>query len=222
MKKLSSNPFAATDLCIFRFVEGELNVYLVKLKHSYYKGQWALPGALVSGDEDLNQAAKRVYKEATGNTNLLLEQLHTFSNPQRDPRTRSISTAFLTFPKGKILSFAPCDKYEEGQWMEVSQIKELAYDHSKIISKALQRISSKLNYTTIGLLLLPEKFTLSDLQEVYEYFLKNKIDKRNFRKRILSFDILKDTGEMLTGLKARPAKLYSAKQREIITLPMFN
>lgn len=215
-------PFAATDVCVFRFIKGELYIYVVKLKHSVFKGKWALPGGLVREGEDLDSAIKRIYKEGTGNSKAFFEQLYTFSNPNRDPRTRSISTAYLAFPKGSVIKFMPCDKYEEGKWVNVAELNNLAYDHPKIVSKALDTISSKLNYSSIGLLLLSEKFTLTDLQDLYEYFLKIKIDKRNFRRKILSFDIIKDSNEILTGIKARPAKLYMAKEWQVKAIPMFN
>ena len=215
-------PFAASDLCIFRFMNGELYVYLVKLKYSFYKGLWALPGGLVKEKEDLETACKRIYKEATGRKNAYFEQLHTFSDPKRDPRTRSISTSYIALPQGEIVSFSPCSKYQTGEWKKVKEIKTLAYDHLKILNNALEDIATKLNYSTIGLSLLPKKFTFKDLQDLYEYCLKIKIDKRNFRKKIISLNIIKKSGEMLTGIKARPAMLFTSKEPGIKAIPMFN
>jgi len=222
MKTISKNPLAASDLCIFRFMNGELYIYLVKLKYSFFKGLWALPGGLVKEKEDLDTTCKRIYKEATGRENAYFEQLHTFSDPKRDPRTRSISTSYIALPQGQTVSFSPCTKYETGEWKKVKEIKTLAYDHIKIINNALENIAAKLNYSTIALAMLPKKFTLKDLQDLYEYCLKIKIDKRNFRKKILSLNIVKESGEILTGLKARPAMLFTPKEPGIKSIPMFN
>jgi len=222
MKKTPKYPLSASDLCIFRFMNGNLYVYLVKLKYSFYKGLWALPGSLVKEKENLDMTCERIYKEATGMEKAYFKQLYTFSDPKRDPRTRSISTSYIAMPQGQIASFSPCSKYESGEWRKVKEIKTLAYDHMKILNNALENIAEKLNYSTIGLALLPKKFTLKDLQDLYEFCLKIKIDKRNFRKKILSLNIIKESGEMLTGLKARPAMLYTAKEQGIKAIPMFN
>jgi len=176
---------------------------------------------LVRDQETLEDAAKRIYTEATKDTPLLLEQLYTFSDPKRDPRSRSISTAYFTFPKKTGEEFLAYSKYLGGKWWNVKDIPKLAYDHNEILEVAFDRIASKLNYTTIALLLLPEEFTLTELQGVYEYFSKKKIDKRNFRNKILSLRIAKETGEFRKG-EHRPAKLYIPFRDEIEIISLFS
>lgn len=215
------NPFSATDLVISKFRDGKLFIYLVKISVEHSNGKWALPGALVRDMETLEDAANRVFFEASNMRLVTLEQLYTFSDPDRDQRSRSISTAYLAFadnPEG----FEVCSKYIEGKWWDVHNIPKLAYDHNNVLEVALDRISSKLNYSTIGFFLLNKEFTLTEYQELYEYFIEEPIDKRNFRKKILSLKILKETGKMLTNRIARPAKIYSPKERKISIISLFS
>lgn len=213
-KIVQKNPFAATDLVISKFREGKMLVYLVKISAEHLKGKWALPGALIRNDETLEQAATRVFFEASNIKQVTLEQLYTFSDPERDKRNRSISTAYLAFAD-KPENFQVCSKYLEGKWFDIKEIPKLAYDHNKILDVALERISSKINYSTIGFFLLNKEFTLTEFQELYEYFAKNPIDKRNFRKKVLSLKIVKETGKTVTNRIARPAKIYSPIKRKI-------
>ncbi len=213
-KVAQKNPFAATDLVISKFRDGKMFIYLVKIAAEHSKGKWALPGALVKNEETLEQAALRVFFEASNTKQATLEQLYTFSEPDRDPRNRSISTAYLAFADNPE-NFKVCSKYLEGKWFDLKEIPKLAYDHNKIINVALERISSKLNYSTIGFFLLKKEFTLTEFQELYEYFAKNPIDKRNFRKKVLALKIVKETGKMLTDRIARPAKIYIPIKRKI-------
>lgn len=213
-KVAQKNPFAATDLVISKFRDGKIFIYLVKISAEHLKGKWALPGALIKNDETLEQAATRVFSEASNTKQVTLEQLYTFSDPKRDPRNRSISTAYLAFADNPE-NFKVCSKYLEGKWFDVKEIPKLAYDHNKILSVALERIASKLNYSTLGFFLLNKEFTLTEFQELCEYFAKNPIDKRNFRKKVLSLNIVKETGKTVTNRIARPAKIYSPIKRKI-------
>ncbi len=215
------NPFAAIDMAIFRFAENKLLVYIVKLKLEPFSGKLALPGSLLQSDEDLRTAARRVFFEATGSQKAFFEQVYTFSAPDRDVRRRSIATAYMAFPESDVALFEPCEKYTYGQWRDAFSIHDLAYDHDQILSVCRERIASKLNYTSIALLLLPQKFTLTEMQKLYEYCLQRNIDKRNFRKKILSLNIIKPTGEKRLGRKARPAMLYQAVSRSLETIPLF-
>lgn len=212
--------FSASDVVIPAFQEGKLLIYLVKLKADHLKGQWALPGALVRDNENLDQTTKRIYQEATGQNPLLYEQLYTFSDPKRDSRSRSISTAYLTFPRNNK-NFNPCAKYAQGKWWDYQKIPKLAYDHNQILKEAYQRIASKIHYSTMSFFLIETAFTLSDLQILFQYFQKEPIDKRNFRKKILSMDLIEETGDVCTGKKYRPAKLYRTKNNELLTFKMY-
>ena len=216
-KVTQKNPFAATDLVISKFRDGKMFIYLVKISAEHSKGKWALPGALIKNQETLEEAATRVFFEASDTKQVTLEQLYTFSDPKRDPRNRSISTAYLAFADTPE-NFQVCSKYLEGKWFDIKEIPKLAYDHNKIIDVALERIGSKLNYSTIGFFLLKKEFTLTEFQNLYEYFAKNSIDKRNFRKKVLSLNIVKETGKMVTDKIARPAKIYTPFKRKITVI----
>lgn len=216
-KVTQKNPFAATDLVISKFRDGKMFIYLVKISAEHSKGKWALPGALIKNEETLEDAATRVFFEASNTKQVTLEQLYTFSDPKRDPRNRSISTAYLAFADTPE-NFQVCSKYLEGKWFDIKEIPKLAYDHNKIIDVALERIASKLNYSTIGFFLLKKEFTLTEFQNLYEYFAKNPIDKRNFRKKVLSLNIVKETGKMVTDKIARPAKIYTPSKRKITVI----
>ena len=218
----SNNPFSAVDLILLRFKEGQLFTYLIQLSAKHFYKQWAFPGSLVKDDETLETSAGRIYQEASGNTELYLEQLYTFSDPKRDPRSRSISTTYLGFPKKEDQHFHPCSKYFQGDWKEVKKIDRLAYNHNEILRVAIERVAAKLEYTTLAFFLLPSSFTLTELQELYEYFLKKPIDKRNFRKKILSLSIIEETGYMRTGEKSRPAKLYHPTKNGLTSISLFS
>ena len=215
------NPFAATDIGIFRFNDHALQVYLVELTIQPFVGSLALPGTLVRETEDLTAASKRSYREATGHDRAYFEQVFTFSGLDRDPRVRSISTAYMALPDQDIADFAPSGKYSKAAWFGVHDLPDLAFDHKSIIDVCVDRIRAKLNYTTIALLLLAEEFTLTELQSVYEFCMERKLDKRNFRKKMLSLQILKPTELRRTGERARPAMLYRAKDRNMQIIPLF-
>jgi len=216
----ATNPYAATDVGIFRFREKNLQIYLVRLKTESQKGKLAFPGSLLRMDENLQQAATRVFQEGTGAVPGYLEQVFTFSELERDPRQRSISTAYMSFPDGEE-QYTPCDKYADGDWYDAYHVSGLAYDHDAILATCRERIAAKLNYTTIALYLLPELFVLSDMQLLYETCLERPLDKRNFRKKILSMGIVEASGKTLRGQKARPAMLYRAVEKSMQTIPLF-
>ncbi len=216
----AQNPYSAADIVISAFRDKKLFVYLVQLKVEHFQDQWSLPGALVNEDENLDATATRVFIEATASDPAYIEQLYTFSNPDRDPRSRSISTAYLTFPTS-MDDFQPCEKYSDGKWFDTTELPKLAYDHNQILDTAFERIGAKLNYSTIAFSLLPTEFTLTELQDLYEHFSAQPLDKRNFRKKILSLDIVKATGTKRQGEKARPAELYTAKSKDLKLIPLF-
>jgi len=204
-------PLVAVDIIIFTVFEEDLKVLLVKRKILPFKGMWAIPGGFIHMDESLDDAAKRELKEETNVSEVYLEQLYTFGDPHRDPRTRVITVAYFALVSPEKLNLQAATDVEEVRWFSMYKLPDLAFDHKEILDYALERLRNKLNYTTVGFQLLPEKFTLTELQKVYEVILDKKLDKRNFRKKILSMGILRECeGEtkMYKGYH-RPAQLYS-------------
>ncbi len=173
-----------------------------------YKGRWAIPGGFVGIDEDLDAAAMRELREETGVRDVYLEQLYTFGNPKRDPRGRVITVAYFALVNSSGIRLNASTDAEEARWHSVYKLPSLAFDHSEILDYALKRLRYKLEYTTVAFQLLPEKFTLTELQQAYEKIFNRALDKRNFRKKIMSLKLIEEAGR-LTGVSHRPAKLYS-------------
>ncbi len=203
----------ATDVIIFTIKENDFKTLLVKRKYPPFEGMWAIPGGFVRKDEGLEDAAIRELREETGVHDVYLEQLYTFGNPARDPRDRVISVSYFALIDWKTLELKAATDAERVEWHSMSSIPQLAFDHKKILEYALQRLRYKLEYTTVGLELLPEKFTLTELQNVYETILEKKLDKRNFRKKIKSLDILKPLKEAKMEGAHRPAQLFKFKEK---------
>jgi 8-oxo-dGTP diphosphatase len=200
-------PAVTVDVVIFTLREGDLQVLLVRRKSPPFQGMWAIPGGFIRIDESLEEAALRELEEETGVRDVYLEQLYTFGDPDRDPRGRVITVAYFALvPADAVYPHAGSDA-AEARWWSMYHLPPLAFDHDKILAYALQRLRYKLEYTAVGFELLPETFTLSELQAAYEVILGEKLDKRNFRRKILSAGILEETGEYRTG-EGRPAKLY--------------
>jgi len=189
---IPTKPYAATDLGIFRFLDGKLLVYLVELKIEPFVGRFSLPGTLVLETEDLEAAVRRAYREATGQVGAYFEQVYTFSAIDRDPHRRVISTAYMGFPELHGSTFKPVNKYRVGQWFYVNETPPLAYDHDKILKMCTERIAAKLNYTNIALLLLPSKFTLAELQSVYEQGLGLEMETESFKAKVLSLNMIEE------------------------------
>ena len=196
----------AVDIVIFTIQEGALNVLLVKRRIPPFKDQLAIPGGFVLPEEDLDQAALRELREETGVGDVYLEQLYSFGDPKRDPRGRIISIAYfaLISPDHKLTAGTDA---AEASWWPVYQIPPLAFDHAEILAYAIERLRNKLEYTTVGFQLLPSKFTLGELQAVYEAILEKKLDKRNFRRKIAQLKILKPLKEYRSEI-GRPAQLF--------------
>jgi 8-oxo-dGTP diphosphatase len=195
------------DIVIFTLREGSLQVLLVKRGVPPFEGQYAIPGGFIRGDESLEEAALRELHEETGVRNVFLEQLYTFGDPQRDPRGRVITVAYYALIASDKLSLVAGADAAEAQWFPASSVPPLAFDHKSILDYALERLRNKLEYTTVGFQLLPEKFTLGELQAVYEVILGRPLDKRNFRRKLALLGILKPLREwQRTGRK--PAQLF--------------
>jgi 8-oxo-dGTP diphosphatase len=194
------------DIVIFTIHSRELRVLLVKRGIPPFVGQFAIPGGFVHEDEDLDQAALRELKEETGVSEVYLEQLYSFGNPKRDPRGRVITVAYFALISADRPLKASSDA-AEAKWWSLDTLPKLAFDHAMILEYALERLRNKLEYTTVGFQLLPEKFTLTELQEVYEAILCKQLDKRNFRRKISLLKILKPLSECRRGGR-RPARLF--------------
>ena len=194
------------DIVIFTIQEGVLKVLLIKRRIPPFLGQTAIPGGFVLEHEDLDQAALRELKEETGVSDVYLEQLYSFGKPDRDPRGRVVTVAYfaLISPDRKLTAGSDA---AAAAWYSIDQLPPLAFDHATILNYALERLRNKLEYTTVGFQLLPEKFTLTELQEVYEAILGRKLDKRNFRRKMSVLKILKPLAEHRRGGQ-RPAQLY--------------
>jgi 8-oxo-dGTP diphosphatase len=203
-------PSVTVDIILFTFQDDQLRVLLVRRAQQPYAGKWALPGGFVQMNEDLDEAARRELSEETNVSDIYLEQLYTFGEPDRDPRTRVITVAYFallgTDQVGELQIHGATD-VDDARWWNLYSLPELAFDHDRIIQYGLQRLRWKLQWTALGFLLLPEEFTLSELQRVYETVLHEPLDKRNFRRKMLAADVLEETGNLREG-DHRPAKLY--------------
>ena len=199
------------DNIIFGFDEGDLKVLLIKRGELPYVGQWALPGNFVYPNEDLNAAAVRVLFELTSLKDVYLEQVRTFGAVNRHPMGRVITVAYFSLIKindYQLKGTAPLSK--KAEWVSITKATNLAFDHDEILDACFRRLQRRVRMRPVGFELLPQKFTLTDLQHLYEAILQpdKKIDKRNFRKKILSMKILVDLKELQEGVAHRPAKLY--------------
>lgn len=212
------HPAVTVDVVIFTVREKKLKLLLVKRAGEPYQGKWALPGGFVHLDEDLDAAARRELKEETGVGGVFLEQLYSFGGVNRDPRERVITVSYYALiPSDKVELRASTDAEAVG-WFSLDEMPPLAFDHEDIVDMAHQRLSAKLDYSTIAFQFMPEKFTLSELQEVYEIILRQEMDKRNFRKWILALERIEETDEERRGGIHRPAKLYRVKRPGVVEI----
>ncbi len=199
----------AVDAIVFGYANHQLNVLLVKQKYGLLKKQWALVGGFVKDNETLTDAVNRELQEETGIEVNYLEQLYTFGDDiDRDPRFRVISVAYIALVNAAQLVLKADTDAEDAAWFAINDLPALAYDHSLILEKALQRLKSKLTYQPIGFDLLPKEFLFSELENLYCTILEKEIDRRNFRKKIMSFGIVEETERFGKVLKGRPAKLF--------------
>jgi len=210
MKKEFEKPSVTVDIVIFTIQDKDLKVLLVKRDLEPFKGKWAIPGGFVRIEETLEEAAKRELAEETGVKDVYLEQLYTFGNPKRDPRGRVITVSYMALINADKINLKASTDVSEAEWVSLSKLPALAFDHKSILEYALKRLKWKFEYTTVAFSLLPEKFTVSKLQDIYEIVFKKRFDKRNFAKKIHSLGILKEE-EVLTDVSHRPPRLYSLK-----------
>ncbi|MHC9088398.1 NUDIX hydrolase [Tenacibaculum sp. IMCC1] len=206
--KISQNIKVAVDAVVFGYQQKELSVLLIKRGIEPFKGAWALPGGLVLENESLEHAVERELLEETGVTIDYLEQLYTFGTPKRDPRNRVISVTYFGLVSPNHFKISADTDAAEVQWFPIHELPKLAFDHNRILTTALQRLQNKINYQPIGFELLKKEFPFSDLENLYQTILNQKIDRRNFRKKIMSFGILTETDKIHQPSSGRPAKLF--------------
>jgi 8-oxo-dGTP diphosphatase len=209
-------PSVAVDVLIFSIISEKLNILLVKRAAWPCKGQWAIPGGFIKMDESLEEAAMRKLKEETGVKDVYLEQLYSFGDPKRDPRTRVIAVSYYALISARKIKPIPAGEIEDTKFFPVSSLPSLAFDHKEIIKFGIERLKNKISYSNIVFGLLPSKFRFSTLQKIYEILLGHELDKRNFRKKIMSFGLLKATGEKEIDGAHRPAMLYQFKNKEVV------
>lgn len=207
----------AVDAVLLGIQDKKMKVLLIKLEKGDFAGRWALPGGFVQVDESIEDAAKRALTQKAGIKNTYLEQLYTFGDLSRDARGRIVSTVYYALVDAQKLIKLK-EKTHEASWFDVCDLPLLAYDHLKIIKKAINRLKIKIQYTNISANLLPDEFTLSELQEIYEIVLRKKLDKRNFRKRILSLGLIKSVARRASREAYRPAQLYRFINKKIVYL----
>jgi 8-oxo-dGTP diphosphatase len=206
------------DLVVFTVNDDALNVMLVKRAEEPFADRWSLPGGFLRSSESLEGAALRVLKEKAGVEDVYVEQLYTFGDLARDPRARVITVAYFALIPWKELVPPPSDKVTDLMWASATRLPKLAFDHREIVAYAVQRLRAKAGYSNIVYALMPRQFRLSELQRMYEIIMNDKLDKRNFRKRMLATGLLQETGRKDVAGAHRPAMLYKFKKMEIAFL----
>lgn len=210
----------AVDVAVFTVRDGALHVLLVQASGGPFAGEWALPGGLVHDAEPLDEAAARELAARTGVNDIYLEQLYTFGRPDRDPHARVVSVAYVALiPHGRIPGALEGPKYRQVTWTPVRRLPPLAYDHAEVVRTAVARLRAKIQYTNLVYTLLPAAFTLSELQSVYEAILGRRLDRRNFRKKLLATQLLAPLGRERRGAH-RPAALHRFRRRRPMTVAL--
>lgn len=207
----------AVDAVVFTVVKGALNILLITRKYPPFKGKAAIPGGFVRQDESLEAAAKRELTEETGVKDIYLKQIGAYGDVARDPRGRVISVAFLALVSPDHDLKATSDALD-ANWYPIDALPELAFDHNLIIKQALSDLRFEIQTTNLAYQILPKRFTLTQLQQLYESVLGKSLDKRNFRRRILEMDVLKETSETFMEGAHRPAKLYIFREQKYAPL----
>lgn len=204
------------DCVIFGFQNGDMKVLLVERNEYPYKGWFALPGFFVAQTETIDDAVQRILYEYTGLKGIFMEQLYTFGDLKRHPQGRIITVAYYAVLRlQEHMALEPHSDYvRQAVWHPIHELPDLAFDHLNIIEKSIETIRDRIKNSPIAFELLPKKFTLTQLQQVYEAISGEKLDKRNFRKKMLKYDILKELGEKQKGVPYRAAKLYRFDKRK--------
>lgn len=208
-------PGLTVDCVVFGLDEQiDLKVLLIQRRIPPFQHQWALPGGFVQMEESLEEAARRELQEETGVQGIFLEQLYTFGDLGRDPRDRIISVAYYALINLTDYPLLASTDAKDATWYSVGALPTLAFDHAQILQQAIQRLQGKVCYEPIGFELLPQKFTLTQIQQLYETVLGHPLDKRNFRKKLLKMELLIPLDEQQTGVAHRAARLYQFDQNK--------
>ncbi len=212
--KIIQNIKVAVDAVVFGYSDNKLKILLIQQKFGTKTNKWALSGGFVKDNENLEEAVIRELYEETGVKANYLEQLYTFGEINRDERARVIAVSYIALINPKNYTIKADTDAKDAKWFSVNEIPNLAFDHKEIIDKGLERLKAKINYQPIGFELLNNKFPFSDLENLYQTILGKKIDRRNFRKKLLSFEILQETNEVQKIGSGRPAKLFKFKRNK--------
>jgi 8-oxo-dGTP diphosphatase len=211
-------PAVTVDLVLFTVNSDMLKAMLVRRAEEPFAGCWSIPGGFLRIGESLEDAALRVLHEKTGVANVYLEQLYTFGSPERDPRARVITVTYIALIPWQHLVQPESSKVMDLTWISVDRLPKLAFDHREILNYAVKRLRAKASYSNIVYGLMPEQFRLSELQKMYEIIIDDRLDKRNFRKRMLATGLLQATGKKDATGAHRPAMLFRFKKKEIAFL----
>lgn len=203
----------AVDCIIFGFMDCELKLLIFKRQYEPALGKWSLMGGFVSKDESLDEAAYRILRDLTGLKNLYMTQLYTHGELERDPGARVISTSYYSLIKVQDLD-PECVKFSNAWWCPISELPELIFDHNQMVKMALQSLRDEAKIKPIGFELLPEKFTIPQLQSLYEAIYQQQFDKRNFRKNILKMDFLEKLDEKDKENSRKGAWLYKFNEQK--------
>lgn len=208
-----ARPALTADCVVFGLDNEDLKVLLVQRDFDPFAGCWALPGGFAVVGESVEETARRELTEETGLQGVFLEQLYTFSEPHRDPREHVVTVAYFALVNLDEHEVNAASDARDAAWFELGDLPRLAFDHDKILHTAYKRLQGKIRYQPIGFELLPQKFALRQLQQMYEKILDRKLDKRNFRKKILKMGILEELDEIEADVAHRAARLYRFDQQ---------
>ena len=208
----------SVDAVVFGYEAGTISVLLIKRKYEPFKDKWAIPGGFVENDESLETAVERELLEETGIKINYLEQLYTFGKPNRDPRGRVVSIAYFGLVRPNAFNIFASTDAEQVQWFNINELPKLSFDHKEILKTAIERLQAKITYEPIGFELLDKKFPFSDLEKLYTTLLGRDIDRRNFRKKIISLNVLDELEEKVSKGSGRPANLFQFNQKRYFQL----
>jgi 8-oxo-dGTP diphosphatase len=207
-------PAVTVDVVLFTILDNELKVLTILRRNAPFKGRWALPGGFINPDETLESAARRELREETGISVDYLEQFHTFDAPERDPRGRIITIAHLALISADEIDAHAASDARAVEWTSIDNADALAFDHNQIVTMGHEILKARRNELTVGLQFMPTEFTLTQLQKAFEAVLQEKMEKRNFRKWVLSANQIEETGKYQRIAAHRPARLYRVKHKE--------
>lgn len=206
------------DCLIFGFKDGQLDILLIKHGEGISKGRWALPGGWITYGESVDDAALRLLRSLTGISQIYLEQLKAFGDPNRYPTKRVVTVAYYALVNEENYALMPGFTASDAQWFNIHNVPPLPYDHNAILEYGFKQLKHKVRHEPIGFNLLPEKFTLLQLQELYEAILETRLDKSNFRRKLAKMKLLKKCDEKQQHVSHRAAGLYKFDKRIYVTL----